>query len=124
MKPRFNLWVETDGGVVLSAWRVRLLEAIQVSGSIRAAAEQLNVTYRRAWEKIHEMEDRSGLRLLDTEVGGQGGGGARLTDEAKDFVDRFHQFEAGLEDEITRRYEGAFGRPAASPSGGRRHRGA
>jgi len=109
MKPRFNLWVEAEGAVVLSAWRVRLLEAIQASGSIRAAAEKLGIPYRRAWEKVHEMEYRSGLRLLETEVGGEGGGGARLTDEAKDFVDRF-QFEAGLEDEILRRYEGAFGR--------------
>lgn len=120
MKPRFNLWVEADGAVVLSAWRVRLLEAIHTSGSIRAAAEQLNIPYRRAWEKVHEMEDRSGLRLLETEVGGEGGGGARLTDEAKDFVARFHRFEAGLEGEILRRYQGAFGRPGAPPSGRRR----
>jgi molybdate transport system regulatory protein len=110
MKPRFNLWVEEGGAVVLSAWRVRLLEAIQASGSIRAAADWLDIPYRRAWEKVHEMEDRCGMRLLETEVGGEGGGGARLTDEAKDFVERFHRFEAGLEDEILRRYEGAFGR--------------
>jgi len=71
-----DLWVEVDGDVVLSAWRVRLLEAIQASGSIRAAAEQLNVPYRRAWEKVHEMEARLGRRLLETEVGGEGGGGA------------------------------------------------
>ena len=118
MRPRFNLWVEAEGGVVLSAWRVRLLEAIHASGSIRAAAEQLDIPYRRAWEKVHEMEERSGRRLLETEVGGEGGGGARLTDEARDFVDRFHRFEAGLEEEILRRYDGAFGgRPASDPQG-------
>lgn len=110
MKPRFNLWVEADGEVVLSAWRVQLLEAIEASGSIRAAAEQLEIPYRRAWEKVHEMEDRSGLHLLETEVGGEGGGGARLTQEAKDFIARFHRFEEGLDDEILRRYKTAFGR--------------
>ena len=56
MKPRFNLWVEAEGTVVLSAWRIRLLEAIDASGSIRAAAEELHVPYRRAWQKVHEME--------------------------------------------------------------------
>jgi molybdate transport system regulatory protein len=110
MKPRFNLWLETEGAVVLSAWRVRLLEAIDASGSIRAAAERLDIPYRRAWEKVHEMEDRSGLSLLETEVGGEGGGGARLTEPAKDLVERFHRFEAGMEDEIRRRYDEAFGR--------------
>ena len=119
MKPRFNLWVEADGAVVLSAWRIRLLEAIEDSGSIRAAAEKLSIPYRRAWEKVHEMEDRCGMRLLETEVGGEGGGGARLTGEAKDFVSRFHQFEDGLEEEIRRRYEGAFGRPPAASRSGR-----
>ena len=109
MKPRFNLWLESDGAVVLSAWRVRLLEAIDSSGSIRAAAGVLEIPYRRAWEKVHEMEERSGLRLLDTEVGGEGGGGARLTDEARDVIVRFHRFEAGLEGEILRRYQRAFG---------------
>ena len=112
MKPRFNLWVEAESGVVLSAWRVRLLEAIQASGSIRGAAEQLDIPYRRAWEKVHEMESRCGVRLLETEVGGEGGGGARLTDEARDFVDRFHRFEAGRGDGKLRRDEGGLGRGA------------
>ena len=109
MKPRFNLWVETDGGVVLSAWRVRLLEAIDGSGSIRAAAEELSVPYRRAWEKVHEMEARCGRRLIDTEVGGEGGGGAHLTADARDLVRRFHRFESGLDEEIQGRYQDAFG---------------
>jgi len=109
MKPRFNLWVEAEGTVVLSAWRVQLLEAIDAAGSIRAAAEELHVPYRRAWEKVHEMEARSGRRLLDTEVGGEGGGGARLTAEAKDLVRRFHRFESGLDVEVERRYQKAFG---------------
>jgi molybdate transport system regulatory protein len=108
MKPRFNLWVEADGAVVLSGWRVQLLEAIEASGSIRAAAERLNVPYRRAWQKVHEMEDRCGRRLIDTEVGGEGGGGARLTTDAKDLIQRFHRFESGLDREIDERYRKAF----------------
>jgi molybdate transport system regulatory protein len=105
--------VEADGAVVLSAWRIHLLEAIGATGSIRAAAERLKIPYRRAWQKVHEMEDRSGLRLLETEVGGEGGGGARLTDEAKNFIARFHRFEEGLDDEILRRYRDAFGRKSS-----------
>jgi molybdate transport system regulatory protein len=122
MKPRFNLWVEADGEVVLSAWRVRLLETIQNSGSIRAAAGRLNIPYRRAWQKVHEMEDRSGLRLIETEVGGEGGGGARLTEHGHDVVARFHRFEAGLEAEILQRYQRAFERSSTPAARGRRSR--
>ncbi len=52
MQPKFNLWIEKDGKVVLSAWRVQLLEAIEAAGSISAAAEQMRLPYRRAWEKV------------------------------------------------------------------------
>lgn len=108
MNPGFNLWVEIDGAVVLSRWRVQLLRAIDSTGSIRSAAEELKVPYRRAWEKVHEMEGRSRRHLVETEVGGEGGGGARLTEEARDLVSRFARFEAGLEAEIERRYAEAF----------------
>lgn len=108
MIPRYNLWLEIEGAVVLSRWRVRLLQAIDATGSIRSAAERLQVPYRRAWEKVKEMEARSGRRLVATEVGGEGGGGARLTDDARDLVARFVRFEAGLDEEIGRRYEQAF----------------
>src|SRR4030067_2002507 len=77
--PRYNLWLEQDGKVVLSGWRVRPLQAVASTGSITAAAEAVDVPYRRAWEKLKEMEKRLGLSLLETEVGGAGGGGARLT---------------------------------------------
>lgn len=112
MKPRYNVWIEKEGGVVLSRWRARLLQAIDESGSIRAAAERVGVPYRRAWEKVQEMEAHSHQSLVDTEVGGEGGGGARLTPAARDLVRRFREFESGLEEEIARRYRSAFGDPA------------
>ena len=37
-----NLWLETNDKVVLSRWRVQLLEAIDETGSIRAAAADEN----------------------------------------------------------------------------------
>lgn len=108
MKPRFNAWLEVDGKVALSAWRVRLLEAIQETGSITAAAERLSVPYRRAWEKIHEMEAALGQGLLDTQVGGTRGGGARLTAEAQELIVRFHRFADGLDQEVDDRFAAAF----------------
>ena len=109
MEPKINLWIEKDGEVVLSRWRVRLLEAVGETGSISRAAGEMGISYRRAWEKIHEMEERLGIRLLDTRTGGVGGGGARLTAAACDLIARFHRFDEGLDEEIRRRFEEAFG---------------
>jgi molybdate transport system regulatory protein len=79
MKPRLNLWLENDGEVVFSIWRMRLLQAVADTGSISGAAAALDVHYRTAWQKINEMETRLGQKLVQTQVGGQRGGGATLT---------------------------------------------
>ncbi len=108
MEPKFNLWIEHNGVVVLSEWRVKLLEAIDQTGSISRAAERMKVTYHRAWEKIHEMEEGLGEKLIDAQVGGAGGGGAELTAKGRDLIKRFRQLDLGLSDEIDQRFEVAF----------------
>jgi molybdate transport system regulatory protein len=108
MKPKYNLWIEKDDQVVLSTWRVQLLRAIEESGSISSAAEVMDVPYRRAWEKIHEMEERLGEPLIVTEVGGVKGGGAQLTTLAQDLIQRFQVFSSGFNQEVVERFERAF----------------
>lgn len=108
MKPRANFWIEEEGKVVLSSWRVRLLEAIARTGSISAAADEMNISYRRAWDKIHECEERLGVKLVDTQTGGLGGGGSELTEAANDYIARFHQFTSGLNELISQRFRESF----------------
>ena len=108
MEPKFNLWIEHDGRVVLSTWRVKLLEAIEAAGSISAAAEQLNVPYRRAWEKIQEIEQGLGLKVVDTAVGGQGGGGAHLTEAGRKAIAQFRTFADGFDQQVAEKYSAVF----------------
>jgi len=108
LTPHSNLWLERDGQVVLSKWRVRLLEAIAETGSISAAAERMNVSYRRAWDKLDEMEKGLGVQLVERQVGGVHGGGAKLTEAGRDYVTRFKQFAQGIDEIITHHFEQAF----------------
>jgi len=109
MQPKSNLWIEQDGQVVLSKWRVNLLRAIDQTGSISAAAEVMKVSYHRAWEKLHEMETRLGMTLVETQTGGAHGGGARLTDVARDYVARFDRFSQGMDEIVARHFTESFG---------------
>ena len=108
MEPCFNLWIEHRGVVVLSEWRVNLLEAIEATGSISAAAEKMEVTYHRAWEKVHEMEEGLDTKLIDAQTGGVGGGGATLTSKGKELIKKFRSFDNGLAELIERRFHSAF----------------
>ena len=69
---RSKIWIERRGrgDVVLSEWRVELLEAIDAHGSLSRAAEALDVPYRTAWERVKATEGEIGFRLLDSESGG------------------------------------------------------
>ena len=109
MQPKSNLWIEKDGEVVLSKWRVNLLRAIDQTGSISAAAEAMKVSYHRAWEKLHEMEMRLGVALVETQTGGIHGGGAQLTDAARDYAARFEKFSQGIDEIVAHHFADSFG---------------
>ena len=106
---RAKVWVERDRRVLLSEWRVELLEAVDELGSLARAAERLGVPYRTAWDKIKEVEEGLGVRLLVTESGGADGGGSRLTSEAKDLVRRFRRVTAGIADLVEQRFRVELG---------------
>ena len=110
MQPRYNLWLEVDGQVVLSLWRVELLRAVAATGSISAAAEQLGV---RIYEdtkatEIHEMEMRLGEKLVETQVGGRHGGGARLTATAERHLARFDRLAEDMERFVADSFDANF----------------
>ena len=106
---RSKFWVEQAGELVLSDWRIELLEAIDDTGSLTAGCARLNVAYRVGWGKIKEIERRLGIALLDSRTGGADGGSTRLTDAGRDLVVRYRRFRAGLPELIRQRFEEEFG---------------
>ena len=108
MEPRTKLWVEHDGALVLSEYRIRLLRHIDETGSFAAAAKIMGLSYRRAWGKVREIEAGLGMRLVESDVGGTHGGQSRLTDEARRFVERFERYRAAMERHAAEEFTRAF----------------
>lgn len=109
LEPRSKLWIERDGEVVISDWRLMLLEGIDRTGSLTRAVEEMKVPYRTAWQRLKESEERLGVRLVETQSGGAEGGGSTLTDAARDLLRRYRQFSDGLDELVDRRFRQAFG---------------
>lgn len=108
MEIRSKIWIEIDGKCVFSKGRVVLLEAIDRYGSINRAAAEIGISYRRAWGYVKAMESRLGMDLVRTRTGGDGGGGAALTDEARRFLRKYEDLEAGISELVDERFEGIF----------------
>ena len=110
MEPRAKLWIEKDGKLVLSGYRVRLLQLIDETGSLSDAAAAMHLSYRRAWGKLKEIEQNLGVKLVDTAVGGAGGGGSRLTAEGRLLIERYERFRAAAERNLVQEFSRTFER--------------
>jgi molybdate transport system regulatory protein len=110
MDVKFKVWVENKGEVVLSNGKFNILKTIDQLGSIHKAAEQYGMSYRHAWGMVQKVEKRSGLKLLETQIGGREGGGAKVTPEGKTFLAQYEAFSKGLDELIQKKFKKAFSR--------------
>ncbi|PYG01311.1 molybdate transport system regulatory protein [Thioalkalivibrio sp. ALE21] len=77
----------------LGPGKARLLEAIRSAGSISAAARDMGMSYRRAWNLVETMNRSFREPLVDTARGGTRGGGARVTPLGEDVLARYRRME-------------------------------
>jgi molybdate transport system regulatory protein len=77
----------------LGPGKVTLLELIEEKGSIRAAAAAMDMSYRRAWLLIRELETIFGAPVLDRATGGRHGGGAKPNALGKAIMTRYRAME-------------------------------
>jgi molybdate transport system regulatory protein len=110
VKPKVKLWIEKDGLLAFSDYRAELLNHIAETGSISGGAERMGLSYRRAWGKIKEIEHNLGVRLVESEAGGSGGGRTRLTEEAEELLACYRAFRAAAQADVSRDFAEAFGR--------------
>jgi molybdate transport system regulatory protein len=80
VRPRIRIVRDHDDTIVLGPGKADLLDAIARAGSIRAAAEELGMSYMRAWTLVRTMNAAFRSPLVEKERGGAGQGGAQLTD--------------------------------------------
>ena len=71
-----------------------LLKAIQRAGSISAAARDMGMSYRRAWDLVDTMNRCFIEPLVVTATGGSHGGGAQVTEFGCNVLRRFREIEA------------------------------
>ncbi|MBI5408785.1 MAG: LysR family transcriptional regulator [Nitrospirae bacterium] len=109
MDVRSKIWIEVEGKPVFGSGRETLLKSIDKLGSINKAAKDINVSYRKALSYIQSMEERLGSRLVKRQTGGFHGGGAVLTNEAKDFLRKFEQLEDGIHEMLDKKFLEVFG---------------
>jgi molybdate transport system regulatory protein len=85
----YKIWIEKDGNTVFGLGIYKLLSLVAETGSLHKAAQELKMSYRAAWGKVRDYEEKLGTGLL--EKGRHGRVGAHLTKEGKQIVLSFRE---------------------------------
>ncbi len=109
MEIRSKIWLEVDGEPVFGSGRRSLFKGIVKYGSINKAAKKTNISYRKALSYIQTMEQRLGTKLIERRAGGIHGGGAKLTNEAKEFLKKYEKLENGINEILDKKFLKVFG---------------
>lgn len=90
-RPRLRILL--GHAIALGPGKADLLEHIQQTGSISAAARIMGMSYRRAWLLVDTMNHCFRSPLVEKLKGGKGGGGAQVTDFGREVMRRYRKME-------------------------------
>lgn len=73
--------------------KISLLEAILATGSLTAAAKHIDMSYRRAWVLIDELNKSLKMPAVASAKGGENGGGSVVTPVGLQLLERYRRIE-------------------------------
>ncbi len=92
MKPVTKILFTDDNGIkFFGEGPLRLLRCVEKTGSLRAAAMEMEMAYSKASKLLKQAEANLGFPLTTRTAGGKDGGGSVLTPEGKQWL---RQYEA------------------------------
>jgi molybdate transport system regulatory protein len=91
--PQLSIRIDFDDEGRLGPGKVMLLERIAQEGSISAAGRSMNMSYKRAWELVADINRSFEEPLVTAQTGGRAGGGATLTRRGQELVRHYRAIE-------------------------------
>jgi len=76
---RIRLRLKLQPDIIMGPGKADVLRGIRDTGSISAAGRLFGMSYKRTWELVNRMNHDYMEPLVQTNTGGQHGGGAALT---------------------------------------------
>ena len=85
-------FLDDNGEKFFGEGPARLLHGVEDNGSLRAAAISMDMAYTKALKLIRNAENALGYPLIRRTTGGKDGGGSCLTEEGKEWLERYEAY--------------------------------
>ncbi|MBC8319576.1 MAG: LysR family transcriptional regulator [Bacteroidetes bacterium] len=103
---RYKLWLSAVSGEgIIGEGQYLLLRMVEEKGSLKAAADELGTSYRKAWGDIKNAEELLGYELTDKHRGGKDGGKSVLTNKAKNLLEAYDALHKKMDIAIEDAYD-------------------
>lgn len=86
-----------------------LLSLVEETGSVRAAGKQMQLSYSSCWNKIHTLENELCTTLVARSQGGAGGSTSVLTENGKELLTLYREYEKRVRKQAEILFEEIFG---------------
>jgi molybdate transport system regulatory protein len=93
VEKRLAIRIDLASGARIGPGKVKLLEEIDRTGSIAAAARAMRMARPSAWWLVDDMNKAMGAPVVDAYKGGGQNGGARLTETGRTLVAEYRAIE-------------------------------
>ncbi len=91
-----KLFLEKNSEFILGPGRIELLQLIRDLGSLKKAAERMDMSYRWAWGRINKTQEGVGVALLERKPPPSRGRSWTLTPQAEQLIEWFSKVEQEL----------------------------
>jgi molybdate transport system regulatory protein len=91
--PSLSVRIDLDAEGRIGPGKIQLLENIREYGSISAAGRAMDMSYKRAWDLVDEINRICRQAAVERQTGGKNGGGAVLTPFGLSLVARYRKIE-------------------------------
>jgi molybdate transport system regulatory protein len=118
--PHVHVRLDFSESCSVGPGKIGLLEAVERTGSLSAAARSLGVSYRRAWLLLHSVNNSFSEPAVELSVGGKDGGGTQLTDFGRTLTRTYRNFAADVDALSARAFADLRPRRAAKDAPGLR----